>query len=177
MSVTFDISEESIAVISALISILAMFISLSQARSASKSYKLAKRIYKEGEPNFTFEDISNSCAITVPNEQIILLKFEIFITNNSDKPMIIKDIRLRVVGEEREVILKPFVNEQSVFCGYNISGNNALKKWVIFKIERNLYENLKIIKYAITIQDTNENIEEKSVIIVKEETADYAQTI
>lgn len=172
MNITINISANSIAVISAVISVFAMMISLWQAFSAHSNLKINKQIYNDGKPHFTFIDIVDSYAVNNLNDDIVHLKFFVFVINQSDKCMVIKNIRLRVVGEEKEVILNP---SESATYEENVKENSSLKEWIQFDIGRDLYENIKVIKYTVLIQDSYGNTDEKSVIIVREEVTEHEE--
>lgn len=155
--------------IGGIISVLAMLAAVKQANLAKGSLKLSKKIYNDGKPKFEFNDILDSCIINNLDEDIVHAKFLVLITNYSDKSMVIKDLRLRLVGEAKEVILYPVFQDQMPFCGENIAAHSAINKWIQFDIKREIYKSTKIIKYTLVARDSFNNISEKSAICTREE--------
>ncbi len=166
MSIT--INADTIAIICAVISLIAMLVSISQAHIAKRSLKIQQQIYDDGKPNFRIKDILDSYAIISEDSEYVKLMFYPLITNLSDKPMIIERIRLRLVGEKGEVFLTPCISSEYIYDGYTISGNSSDSKWTCFQVSKKEYTDLKLIKHTLVLHDAYQNSDEKSIVWVKE---------
>ena len=167
-----DISD-SIALISATISLIAMFISILQAHSAKKSLKIQKELYLCRQPNFKFNEIADSCAYINNSNSKVTLKFRLVISNLSDRAMIIENIYLRIFGENNNIILEPVSNISKLNKGTTIKENNAISENVQFDISLNTYKNLNIFKYEIIIKDAYNNCKKQEQIFIREVTVNH----
>lgn len=169
---TIIINADIVAIVCAVISFIAMFVSIWQAIVARHSFNLQKQIYDEGKPKFRIKDILNSYVVVDNDSEKLKLMFYPLITNLSDKPMIIEKIRLHLLGENEEVVLVPCITPDSIHDGYTINGNSSISEWICFEISKEEYKKLKLIKHTLCVHDAYENSDSKSVIWVKEMVTD-----
>ena len=162
-----------IAVFSAVVSVIAMFITLWQAVLAKKTYNLEKKRLEEEKPNFRIS-VLNSKAIIKKDEKV-QLKYYIVIHNLSNKDMTIKDIKLRIIGEEKMVVLKPNNVDGCIYIGDNIESNKSFHDWVEFELTKSLYSDLDILKFIIEIEDVYGNKQDEIVIYMNEEVYENVQ--
>ena len=130
------INADAVAIVSAIIALIAMFISIWQAVIAKRSFKLQKQLYDEGKPQFRIKDILDSYVVVDNDSEFLKLMFYPLITNLSDKPMIIEKMRLHLVGEVEEVVLVPCIMSDSIHDGYTINGNSSVSEWICFKYQK-----------------------------------------
>lgn len=173
MNINIEITATSVSIVSACIAFIAMIVSVVNASLSRKNYKLQLKKYNDGKPNFRINDVLNSYAKNDKTQDIVNLFFFMIISNLSDKNMEINKFRLKVIGENDEIILLPVLQESYFFDGENIQANNSSKKWIRFDIPREHYENLKIIKYALEISDLYGNTDDFTVIYLREELKNY----
>lgn len=166
MNITID--ADVVAIVGAVISVCAMIISIWQAYISRKSLKLQKKIYDEGKPHFRIKDIINSSIIKNSNKTMLKIVIYPLITNLSDKPMIIEKIRLRIEGETTKIILTPSVHDGFISDGYSIEANHSGSKGICFEIEIDTYNSLKVLKHTLMIEDAYGNVDEKSIVWIKE---------
>lgn len=163
-----------IAVFSAVISVIAMFITLWQAVLAKKTYNLEKKRLEEEKPDFKITSL-NSKAI-IRNDEKVQLKYYIVISNLSNKDMTIKDIKLRIIGEERMVVLTPNNVDDYLYIGDNIECNKSFHNWVEFELTKKLYSDLDILKFIIEIEDIHGNKQDEIIIYMNEEVYENVQS-
>ena len=173
MKIEIVITAGVVAVVSAIFSFVCMIISWSQARDSRKNLKMQTELFEARRPNFRIKDILDSYALTELESQFVNIKMCSLITNLSDKPLTIEKVRLYVVGEEQTVILLPVMAENCVIDGFNIPANNAATQWIHFNIDRQLYRDLKIMKFVLVIEDVYGNKDERTVICLKEIINEY----
>lgn len=166
------IKADAVAIVSAIIALIAMFVSIWQAVIARHSFKLQKQLYDEGKPKFRIKDILDSYVVVDNDSEYLKLMFYPLVTNLSDKPMIIEKIRLHLVGENEEVVLVPCIMSDSIHDGYTINGNSSVSEWVCFEISKEEYKKLKLIKHTLCLHDAYQNSDSMSVIWVKEMVTD-----
>lgn len=160
--------SDLISATSALIALIAMGVTVWQTIINKKIFNLEKKKFEEEKPNFEIIDYFDSKAI-INNSKKITLKFFLVIANRSIKNTTIKNIYLRVIGEEKNIILTPINKPGLLFIGDNIDGNQSVQKWVEFEIESDNYYNLDIIEYKLEIEDINKNKHYKTIIYLEEE--------
>ena len=173
MDITININADVISIIGAVVAFLSMIISWRQAHIAKKSLKMEAAIFNDRKPNFTFDSIVDSYCINDKNEDDVHLRFLILLTNRSDRPMTINQIRLRVRGESLELIVRPTLADSSLNGGDNIEGNHSMRNWVQFDLPRQQYLNLGILDYTIEVQDAHGNLHKNSAIFLREEVRNY----
>lgn len=174
MNITVNINTDTISNISAIVSVIAMVITLWQALIARKSLKIENALFQDRKPKFAFNDILDSYALVDTSDSRVRLVFTLFVSNLSDKAMIVEKIYLRIIGENREVVVEPILHTGEFQKGTTIEESHAMTGKVLFEISRDLYKNLDIIKYAVVIKDNYDNIQEQSVIYVREELVNNA---
>ena len=173
MNITININADIISVIGAVVAFLSMIISCRQAHIAKKSLKMETVIFNDRKPNFTFDAIVDCYCINDKNEDDVHLRFLILLTNRSDRPMTINQIRLRVRGESLELIVRPTLADSSLNSGDNIEGNHSMRNWVQFDLPRQQYLNLGILDYTVEVQDAHGNPQKSSAIFLREEVYNY----
>lgn len=161
-----------VAVFSAGVSVIAMFITLWQAILANKTYSLEKKKREDGQPNFKIDSMKSKAIIGVG--ETVRLTYYVVISNLSDKDMTIKDVSLRIIGEEKMIVLKPKNAGESIYIGDNIQCNKSLHNWIEFKITKDLYYDLGILKFIIEIKDIYENKQDTTIIYMDEEVHENA---
>ncbi len=161
-------TSDYISAISALISVIAMLVTLWQTIISKKSYNLEKQKCNEDKPNFKIISPIDSKAIIDKGEKV-KLQYYLVVTNLSNKDMTIDKISLNVIGEEKSVVLLPTNKSSMLFVGDNIECNKSIQKWVEFEISKELYYNLKIIKFVIEIEDVFKNKRDTTIIYMNEE--------
>lgn len=172
---TININADILSIIGAIIALLSAAFAWRQGSIAKKSLKMEAAIFKDRNPNFTFDSIIDCYAINNKREDNVHLRFFILLTNRSDRPMSINRTRLRIRGEDLEIIVNPVLLDNSVSSGDNIEGNHSLKQWIQFDLPRQQYSNLGILDYTIEVQDAHGNRQENTVIILREEVQDYEE--
>lgn len=166
--------SDFISTISAVIAVIAMLVTLWQTIISKKLYDLEKQKIKKDKPNFKIILPINSKAI-ISNDKNVKLQYYIVITNLSNKDMTINNITLSVVGEEKTTVLLPNHKSSMLFVGDNIECNKSIQKWVEFEISKELYYNLKIIKFVLEIEDVFSNKRDATIIYMNEEIEENAK--
>lgn len=156
-----------IAVFSAIVSVIAMLVTLWQTIITKKTYNIEKKRRQEEQPNFKVNSL-NSKAIVKLDEKVSL-KYYIVISNLSNRDMTIKSIKLRIIGEENMVVLEPNNMEGFIYIGENIQCNKSIHNWVEFELTKSLYYDLKILKFIIEIEDVYGNKQDETIIYMNEE--------
>lgn len=164
-----------ISAVSAGIALIAMLVTLWQTIISKKLYDLEKKKIKEDKPNFKIELPIVSKAIICKGENV-KLQYYLVVTNLSNKDMTINSITLSVIGEKKTIILLPTRNSSMLLVGDNIECNKSIRKWVEFEISKELYYNLKIIKFVIEIKDGFSNKRNNTIIFMNEEIEDNVKT-
>lgn len=165
-----------ISIISAIISFIAMCIAIWQAIEAKKSRLINEKIYKEGQPCFQIIDSFDSRVIINNNSKKVILKFWIVISNLSNNNMTIKSVKLRVIGEEKNIILTPTNKKGLLFIGDNIGSKNSITKCAEFEIDKKIYYEMDIIEYVLEIEDMANNTQNIKIICLNEEVIQNEQT-
>lgn len=145
-----------------------MIVTLWQAVISKKTYNLEKSRREEEKPNFKIINLVDSKAVIGANDKV-QLQYYLVVSNLSNKDMTIKDIRLRVVGEEKTIVLTPINKAEMLSVGDNIECNKSIQKWVEFDIGKDAYYNLKIIKFVVEIEDIYSNKQDATIIYMNEE--------
>lgn len=167
------INADMISVIAAAVAFLSMLITLRQAHIAKKSLKMETAIFNDRKPNFTFDSIVECYCINDKNEDNVHLRFLIILTNRSDRPMAINQIRLKIRGESGELIVRPTLTGNFLNNGDNIEGGHSIRSWIQFDLPRQQYLNLDILDYTIEVLDAHGNLQEKGAIYLREEVYGY----
>lgn len=163
------INADLISIISAVVAVIAMFISISQTHIAKKALQLSEMQEKQRQPNFDFSDILDCYVVNNLSEEYVHFHFLIFCTNHSDKPMVIQRLTLTITGDSNDIILQPLTKKGTVSVGLSIPANQGVTEWVQFDLLREQYLSLKIINHIICIEDGYGNKREKTAIFVREE--------
>lgn len=177
MDITININANTISVISAVVAFFSMIFSWKQAHIARKSLNMETAFFNDRKPNFTFDSIVDGYCINDKNEKDVHLRFLILLTNRSDRPMTINQIRLKLRGESLELIVRPSLTDSRLNSGDNIEGNHSMRNWVQFDLPRQQYLNLGILDYTIVVQDGHGNLQKKSAIFLREEVRNYEDDV
>lgn len=163
------INADLISIISAIVAIIAMFVSISQTHIARKALRLSEYQEKRRTPNFEFSDILDCYVVNNPSEDYVHFFFFIFCTNLSDNPMVVNKLTLTITGDSNNIILQPAVNSGTYPIGLSIPANQSVTEWIQFDLLREQYHSLKIINHMISIEDSFGNKREKTAIFIREE--------
>lgn len=177
MKITININADTVSVISAVVAFLSMIISWRQAHISKKSLKMESEIFNDRKPNFTFDSIVDCYCINDKKDDNVHLRFLILLTNRSDRPMTINQIRLRIRGESLELIVRPTLAGDSLNSGDNIEGNHSMRSWVQFNLPRQQYLELDILDYTIEVQDAHGNLQKNTAIFLREEVRNYEEHV
>ena len=177
MEITININADTVSVIAAVIAFLSMIISWRQARISKKSLKMESAIFNDRKPNSTFDSIVDCYCINDERDNNVHLRFLILLTNRSDRPMTINQIRLRIRGESLELIVRPILADDFLNSGDNIEGNHSMRNWVQFDLPRHQYLDLGILDYTIELQDAHGNLQKNTAIFLREEVRNYEDDV
>lgn len=168
MEINIEITATTVSVIAAMISFVSMCCAIRNANISKKNIDLQIKKYEESKPNFKVSTLHSEAKNYISQDKVVLRFFVLF-TNLSDKGTSIKNVRLRVIGEENNLILIPTVKEQLISSGENLGANHSNKGWIEFELNGKDYKNLKIIKYELEITDIYDNTETDITINIMEE--------
>ena len=163
------IDADKISIISALIAFVSMIIALFSMFSSWSQASIAKKNYNARKPNFTFKILEDFCINNI-GENNVHIRFLIHLINLSDRTMTIGEICLKIRGESNELIILPKIADNLLCAGYNITGNQSLKKWSQFDLSRHQYTALDILDYTIEIKDSYGNIQTELTTYLQEKT-------
>ena len=168
------INADTISIVSACIALGSMVAAVSGAIISSKNLKLQKDIYNESKPNFKMQDVLESYVIYDDSRNIVKFMFYPLIINTSTKTLILEKIRLQLVGEDnKNIILRPVINDKYINDGHSVSGNSADTNWICFELDKNAYKDIRIIKHKLSIEDTFNNTQTVSMTWLKEMMDEY----
>ena len=163
------INADFVSILSAIVAIIAMFISVSQTRIARNALRLSEAQEEQRKPNFEFSDILDCYVVNNLSDDFVHFHFYVFFTNLSDKPMVVKNLTLTITGDSNSIILQPVVSSSNSPVGLSISANQSVTEWIHFDLLREQYHSLKILNHIISIEDSFGNKREKAAIFIREE--------
>lgn len=164
-----------VAIISAAIAVLSAIFSFVQARSAKNSYRLQKKIYSDGEPKFSIQDISDSLLYNQKNLDEVYYFFKIILPNLSDKATSIIESKLELKHKKGKLIVK--YNEdceirnqlERLTIPIDIPPHSSRIGWLVFSVSREIYDQLEIDTHYLFLKDLHGVEVKKEKIYVMEE--------
>ncbi|MFT8348560.1 hypothetical protein [Clostridium saccharoperbutylacetonicum] len=169
-----------VAIISATIALFSAIFAFWQAMMAKKSYKLQKRMYEEGKVKFELQWIENSFLYNSKSENKIYYFFKIILANLSDKPTAITKISLKLLHDNNLSFIVSCKNSTNIqpdlsrlIIPNNIAPHNSNLGWIVFEIERKIYETININTHIILAEDIHGITAEKEEIYVREKIVGY----
>ncbi|MDU7251949.1 MAG: hypothetical protein E6274_06405 [Clostridium sp.] len=173
-------SIDIIASIGAVISLFSAIFAFAQARSAKKSYKLQKEIFEAGKVNYKLQEIENSFLVNSKNDDKIYYFFKIVLANLSDRSTSINKVSLEILHDSNVSFIIDCIDSVTIYSDLprltfpnNIDPHNSNSGWIVFKIERKIYDTININTHFIVVEDIHGIIVKKEEIYVREEFIGY----
>ena len=169
-----------VAITSAVIALLSAIFTLLLARFAKKTYKLQKEIFEAGKVNFIIQEIENIFLYNAKTEDKIYYFFKVVLSNLSDRATAINKISLElsynnnstlIVNCTDSVIIQPDLPRLTIPT--NISSHNSTSGWVVFEVDKKVYNAIDINTHYIAVQDIHGMNVRKEEIYVREEVVGY----
>lgn len=156
-----------LAAVASIAAIVGVPIMIVQACDGRKGRQLQEAQADSQTPNFEITDILDAYAVRGISDNVVVNLF-VLVTNKSDKPLTMSKIRLNLVGEYRYVTILPTLRTNSIHDGYNIAPNSSATEWIRFSIKNELFRDLLIVKYVLTITDAYGNSDDRTMIYLRE---------
>lgn len=169
-----------VAIISAAIAFLSAIYTFFLARYAKKTYKLDKEIFEAGKANFVIQEIENCFLFNAKSEDRMYYFFKIVLSNLSDRATAINIIQLElsynnnstlIVNSQSNTIIQPNLHRLTI--PNNIPSHNSTFGWVVFEVEKKIYDAININTHYIAVQDIHGMNVKKEEIYVREEVVGY----
>lgn len=169
-----------VAITSAAIALLSAIFTLLLAGFAKKTYKLQKEIFEAGKVNFVIQEVENSFLFNAKTEDKIYYFFKIVLSNLSDRANSINKICLElsynnnstlIINCQDSIIIQPDL--QRLTIPNNIASHNSTSGWVVFEVEKKVYNAIDINTHYIAVQDIHGMNVKKEEIYVREEVVGY----
>ena len=163
------INADTISIVSACIAFVAMIATVAAAKISANNLKLQREIHNESKPNFKMQEVLESYIIYYNTKNVVRIMFYPLIINISSKPLILEKIRLQLTGEDnKNVILRPVIDDGYINDGHSVSGNSADTNWICFELDKNAYKDIRIIRHNLIVEDTFNNQQTVSMTWLKE---------
>lgn len=164
--------EIKISVISAIVAVFSALFSMSQAHSAKKSRKLTEQIYREGKPNFSIVDITDSFMENNECSDKVIYHFYCLIANRSDKDTSITNAKLQIDCTSTIFTFNPSspsTDEISeIALPANIGAHKAVSGWLKFEVPRITLKKNYIKSHCLVMKDIHNFEDKKEVIYIRE---------
>lgn len=152
----------------AVAAIIGVPIMIFQAFDGRKGRKLQEAQVRAQNPDFEIGDILESYMIQGDDSHAVVINLFVLITNRSDKPLTLRKIRLRLVGESREVTILPIISAGCIHDGYNVAPNSSATEWIRFSVGNRQHRDLRILEYVLVLTDVYGNTEERTMVYMRE---------